>query len=149
MGKDFDVIVIGSGMSGGWAAKEFCERGFKTLVIERGRVVKHIKDYPTAWKNPWDFEYRGTLPRETIEKNPVISRCYAFNESTEHFFVKDNEHPYKQVKPFDWIRGYQVGGKSLMWARQVKRWSKNEFKSSSRDTSNDPRFNHFSHCAIY
>jgi choline dehydrogenase-like flavoprotein len=133
MGKDFDVIVIGSGMSGGWAAKEFCERGFKTLVIERGRDVKHIKDYPTAWKNPWDFEYRGTLPRETIEKNPVISRCYAYNEATEHFFVKDNEHPYKQAKPFDWIRGYQVGGKSLLWARQVQRWSKNEFKSSSRD----------------
>ena len=133
MNMDFDVIIIGSGMSGGWAAKEFCEKGFKTLVIERGKDVKHIKDYPTAWKNPWDFEYKGYLPKETTNKNPVVSRCYAFNEATEHFFVKDNEHPYKQVKPFDWIRGYQVGGKSLMWARQVQRWSKNEFKSSSRD----------------
>ncbi len=133
MNMDFDVIIIGSGMSGGWAAKEFCEKGFKTLVIERGKDVKHIKDYPTAWKNPWDFEYKGYLPKETANKNPVVSRCYAFNEATEHFFVKDNEHPYKQVKPFDWIRGYQVGGKSLMWARQVQRWSKNEFKSSSRD----------------
>ena len=105
----------------------------QTLVIERGKDVKHIKDYPTAWKNPWDFEYKGYLPKETTNKNPVVSRCYAFNEATEHFFVKDNEHPYKQVKPFDWIRGYQVGGKSLMWARQVQRWSKNEFISSSRD----------------
>ena len=138
MNTDFDVIVIGSGMSGGWAAKEFCEKGFKTLVIERGKDVKHIKDYPTAWKNPWDFEYKGYLPKETTNKNPVVSRCYAFNEATEHFFVKDNEHPYKQVKPFDWIRGYQVGGKSLMWARQVQRWSKNEFISSSRDKYSIP-----------
>ena len=138
MNTDFDVIVIGSGMSGGWAAKEFCEKGFKTLVIERGKDVKHIKDYPTAWKNPWDFEYKGYLPKATTNENPVVSRCYAFNEATEHFFVKDNEHPYKQVKPFDWIRGYQVGGKSLMWARQVQRWSKNEFISSSRDKYSIP-----------
>ena len=85
MNMDFDVIIIGSGMSGGWAAKEFCEKGFKTLVIERGKDVKHIKDYPTAWKNPWDFEYKGYLPKETTNKNPVVSRCYAFNEATEHF----------------------------------------------------------------
>ena len=116
-GKDkntFDAIVIGSGMSGGWAAKELCEKGLKTLVLERGRNVVHIKDYPTATMDPWQFPHRNTLPREILEANPVVSKCYAFHEDTLHFFVKDNEHPYVQIKPFDWIRGYQVGGKSLL-----------------------------------
>jgi choline dehydrogenase-like flavoprotein len=125
--------VIRSGMSGGWAAKELCDNGIKTLVLERGRMVKHQKDYPTAMKNPWDFPHRGTIPWEIREKNPVVSRCYAFGEATEHFFVKDTEHPYGQEKPVDWIRGYQVGGKSLLWARQVQRWSKYDFEGPYRD----------------
>ena len=129
----FDAIVIGSGISGGWAAKELCEQGLKTLVLERGRNVEHKKDYPTAMKNPWEFTHRGQLPLAMEKENPIISKCYAFDESAQHFFVKDKEHPYVQQKPFDWIRGYQVGGKSLMWARETQRWSKYEFEAPQRD----------------
>ncbi|MBL0084199.1 MAG: GMC family oxidoreductase [Saprospiraceae bacterium] len=129
----FDVIVIGAGMSGSWAAKEFCEKGFKTLLLERGKNVRHVKDYPTANLYPWDLKHRGRLSFEVIKENPVASKCYAFREDTLHFFVKDKEHPYVQQKPFDWIRGYQVGGKSLMWARQTQRWSKYDFEGPGRD----------------
>lgn len=129
----YDAIVIGSGMSGGWAAKELCDNGLKTLVLERGREVKHLDDYPTATKNPWDFPLRGRLPLDITAPNPVVDRCYAFGDATKHFFVKDTEHPYVQEKPFDWIRGYQTGGKSLLWARQVQRWSRFEFEAPGRD----------------
>jgi choline dehydrogenase-like flavoprotein len=129
----YDAIVIGSGISGGWAAKELTEKGLKTLVLERGRDVVHLKDYPTATKNPWDFELRGELPAKLLKENPVVARCYAFGASTEHFFVKDKEHEYQQEKPFDWIRAYQVGGKSLLWARQTQRWSKYDFMGPARD----------------
>jgi choline dehydrogenase-like flavoprotein len=129
----FDAIVIGSGISGGWAAKELCDHGIKTLVLERGRNIQHKKDYPTAMKSPWDFPHRGRLPEKITRENPVISRCYAFDETAQHFFVKDKDHPYIQEKPFDWIRGYQVGGKSLMWARETQRWSEFEFEAPLRD----------------
>ncbi|SEO24377.1 Choline dehydrogenase [Mucilaginibacter gossypiicola] len=129
----FDAIVIGSGISGGWAAKELCEKGLKTLVLERGRNVTHLKDYPTATKNPWDFPHRGHLPEVIKNENPIAGKCYAFSEATTHFFVKDKEHPYVQEKPFDWIRGYQVGGKSLLWARQTQRWSRFDFEGPARD----------------
>jgi choline dehydrogenase-like flavoprotein len=129
----FDAIVIGSGMSGGWAAKEFCEKGLKTLLLERGRDVKHLKDYPTTNMMPWEFKHRGQVPYEIAKDNPVITRCYAFKEDAMHFFVKDTEHPYVQDKPFDWIRGYQVGGKSIMWARQTQRWSDFDFEGPARD----------------
>jgi choline dehydrogenase-like flavoprotein len=129
----FDAIVIGSGISGGWAAKELCENGLKTLVLERGRAVKHVTDYPTAMKNPWDFKYRGALPIEQVNENPIVEKCYAYEDATQHFFVKDNEHPYIQEKPFDWIKGYQEGGKSLIWARQTQRWSRFEFEAPARD----------------
>ena len=129
----YDAIVIGSGISGGWAAKELCEKGLKTLVLERGKNVEHLKDYPTASKHPWEFDHRGRLPLAVTTNNPVVSKCYAFEEATEHFFVKDNDHPYVQDKPFDWIRGYQVGGKSLLWARQTQRWSKFDFEGPARD----------------
>jgi choline dehydrogenase-like flavoprotein len=132
-GNSFDAIVIGSGMSGGWAAKEFTEKGLKTLVLERGREVRHLKDYPTTNKYPWEFEHRGEIPLEIREANPVVTRCYAFKEDAAHFFVKDTEHPYVQDKPFDWIRGYQVGGKSLLWARQTQRWSDFDFEGPARD----------------
>lgn len=131
--NSYDAIVIGSGISGGWAAKELTEKGLKTLVLERGRDVVHLKDYPTATKNPWDFEHRGDLPAKLLKENPVVARCYAFGESTEHFFVKDKDHEYQQEKPFDWIRAYQVGGKSLLWARQTQRWSKYDFMGPERD----------------
>lgn len=129
----FDAIVIGSGMSGGWAAKEFCDHGLKTLVLERGRDVKHLKDYPTTTMMPWEFKHLGQVPFEVARDNPVVSRCYAFREDAMHFFVKDTEHPYVQGKPFDWIRGYQVGGRSIMWARQTQRWSNFDFEGPARD----------------
>ncbi|MCU0381826.1 MAG: GMC family oxidoreductase, partial [Chitinophagaceae bacterium] len=131
--RQFDVIVIGSGISGGWAAKEFCEKGLKTLVLERGRDVQHLKDYPTTNMMPWEFEHRGEVPHDIQKDNPVVSRCYAFREDAMHFFVKDTDHPYVQDKPFDWIRGYQVGGKSLLWARQTQRWSEYDFEGPARD----------------
>ncbi|QMU29010.1 GMC oxidoreductase [Adhaeribacter radiodurans] len=131
--RTFDAIVIGSGISGGWSAKELTGRGLRTLVLERGRDVKHIKDYPTTFKNPWEFPHLGQIPKELRDANPIASRCYAFNEDAAHFFIKDNEHPYVQEKPFDWIRGYQVGGKSLMWARGTQRWSQYDFDGPARD----------------
>lgn len=131
--RTFDAIVIGSGISGGWAAKELTERGLKTLVLERGRDVKHNIDYPTTNMMPWEFKHRGQIPQDIQEANPVVSRCYAFKEDAMHFFVKDNDHPYVQEKPFDWIRGYQVGGKSLLWARQTQRWSDFDFTGPARD----------------
>ncbi|TAE32215.1 MAG: GMC family oxidoreductase [Cytophagales bacterium] len=129
----FDAIVVGSGISGGWAAKELTGKGLRTLVLERGRDVQHVTDYPTTMMQPWEFEHRNQLTREVREANPIISKCYAFYEGTEQFFVKDAEHPYVQAKPFDWIRGYQVGGKSLMWARQTQRWSDFDFDGPARD----------------
>jgi choline dehydrogenase-like flavoprotein len=129
----FDAIVIGSGISGGWAAKELCDHGLKTLVLERGRDVKHVKDYPTTSMNIWEFRHRGRMPIKVEKENPIVSRCYAYGEATDHFFVKDNQHPYVQEKPFDWIRGYQVGGKSLLWARATQRWSKFDFEGAVRD----------------
>ena len=128
----YDAIVIGSGISGGWAAKELCDLGVKTLVLERGRNIEHIKDYPTATKGPWEFEHHTQEPLQVTKDNPVISKCYAYGEDTHHFFVKDAEHPYIQEKPFDWIRGYQVGGKSIMWGRACQRWSDFEFSAPQR-----------------
>ena len=131
--NSYDTIVIGAGMSGGWAAKEFSEQGFKTLLLERGPNVEHLKNYPTTNMQPWEFKHRGRLTSKEIKDNPIVSRCYAFREDAKHFFVKDKEHPYGQEKPFDWIRGYQVGGKSIMWARQVQRWSTFDFEGPLRD----------------
>jgi choline dehydrogenase-like flavoprotein len=129
----YDAIVIGSGISGGWAAKELTGKGLRTLVLERGRDVRHVTDYPTTMMQPWEFDHRGQLTKEVKDANPIISKCYAFYEGTQQFFVKDAEHPYIQGKPFDWIRGYQVGGKSLMWARQTQRWSDFDFEGPARD----------------
>lgn len=131
--RTYQAIVVGSGISGAWAAKELCDLGVKTLMIERGPDVKHLKDYPTTNMLPHEFPHRGQLTEKIKEENPVISKCYAFREDAMHFFVKDAEHPYVQEKPFDWIRGYQVGGKSLMWARQVQRWSDFDFEGPARD----------------
>jgi choline dehydrogenase-like flavoprotein len=130
--NSFDAIVIGSGISGGWAAKELCEKGLKTLVLERGRNVEHQKDYPTATKNPWEFLHRGRMSRDFLSANPLISKAAGFAEDTAHFFIQDKDHPYVQEKPFDWIRGYQVGGKSLTWGRACQRWSAYEFTAPER-----------------
>lgn len=126
----YDAIVIGSGISGGWAAKELCEKGLKTLVLERGRDVKHIADYPTAMMNPWDFEHRGQVPLDV--RNQYSSRSF-MREETLHWAVKPDEQPFIQEKPFTWTRGYHVGGKSLLWARQTQRWSNYDFEGPQRD----------------
>ena len=131
--RTYDAIVIGSGISGGWVAKELTDRKLHTLLLERGRDVKHNVDYPTATTMPWEFEHRNQLPLEVRNANPIISKCYAFYEGTTQFFVKDAEQHYVQDKPFDWIRGYQVGGKSLMWARMTQRWSDYDFEGPARD----------------
>lgn len=131
--NSYDAIVIGSGISGGWAAKELCEKGARTLLLERGRNVEHIKDYPTATKAPWEFKHRGQMTKEFLQENPLISKAAGYGEDNAHFFIKDKDHPYVQEKPFDWIRGYQVGGKSLTWGRACQRWSQNEFSSPARD----------------
>lgn len=132
-GHHFDAIVIGSGISGGWAAKELCEKGLKTLVLERGRPVEHIKDYPTANLSRWELPHRGQITAETRRLHPLISRAAGYDETTQHFFVKDSDHPYIQEKPFDWVRGYQVGGKSLTWGRACARWSPYDFRMPERD----------------
>ncbi|WP_247231405.1 GMC oxidoreductase [Telluribacter sp. SYSU D00476] len=129
----YDAIVIGSGISGGWAAKELCEKGLKTLVLERGRDVKHVTDYPTANLNPWEFGHRGQVPLEIRKQNPVNSRGGLYSEATLHFAIKDDEQPFVEDKPFRWTRGYHVGGKSLLWARQTQRWSQYDFDGPARD----------------
>lgn len=129
--RTYDAIVIGSGISGGWAAKELCESGLKTLVLERGRDVRHPVDYPTAMLNPWDFDFRLNNTVADIQKSPIQST--GFDESTKHFYVQDDEHPYTQQKPFNWFRGYQVGGRSLIWGRQCYRLSDLDFDANSKD----------------
>ncbi|HEU4576473.1 MAG TPA: GMC family oxidoreductase [Chitinophagaceae bacterium] len=128
----YDAIVVGSGISGGWAAKEFCEKGFKTLVLERGRQVEHIKDYPTATMAPWEFQHRGTITEQMRKEQHIQVRGFC-NETNKHFFVNDLDHPYTQVKPYDWIRGYHVGGRSLMWGRQCYRWSDLDFEANAKE----------------
>ena len=131
----YDAIVIGSGISGGWAAKELTEKGLKTLVLERGRMVKHVTDYPTMSFNPWDFKYAGQTPLAEIEKHYAKqSRTgYTINEQWKHWFVKDDEHPYTEVKRFGWMRGYHVGGRSITWGRQSYRWSDLDFEANAKD----------------
>nr|WP_293844995.1 GMC family oxidoreductase [uncultured Arsenicibacter sp.] len=127
----YDAIVIGSGISGGWAAKELCEKGLKTLVLERGRDVQHVTDYPTAMKNPWEFPHRGTVPLATREQYGNI-RSF-MREETVHWAIKPDEQPFVEEKPFTWTRGYHVGGKSLLWARQTQRLSDFDFEGPARD----------------
>lgn len=130
----YDAIVVGTGISGGWAAKELCEQGFKTLVLERGRMVRHIKDYPTMNMDPWDFEFKGQLPREEEKKQLKQARTgYTTNAAHNHFFVNDLEHPYNETKRFDWMRGYHVGGRSLMWGRQSYRLSDFDFEANEKE----------------
>lgn len=128
--RTYDAIVIGSGASGGWAAKELCDKGLKTLMLERGREVKHIKDYPTASRAPWEFDYRGTVP---VEKRKDYQGSRFIREETLHWALKDDEQPFIQEKPFRWFRGYHMGGKSLLWARQTQRWSDFDFEGPARD----------------
>jgi len=129
----YDAIVIGSGISGGWAAKELTEKGLKVLLLERGRNIEHIKDYTTAMKKPWEFEHRGRLTEEQKRTHPVQMRDYPYQEFNESFWVNDLDCPYTEVKRFDWYRGFHVGGKSLMWGRQSYRFSDINFEDNLKD----------------
>lgn len=129
----YDAIVVGSGISGGWAAKELTEKGLKVLMLERGRNIEHVKDYVNTNKDPWDFPHRGGRTQEMIMNYPVLKRDYPLNETNLDFWVKDKECPYTEVKRFDWFRGYHVGGRSLMWGRQSYRWSDLDYEANLKD----------------
>ncbi|HEX7904279.1 MAG TPA: GMC family oxidoreductase [Chitinophagaceae bacterium] len=129
----YDAIIVGSGISGGWAAKELCEKGLKVLVLERGRNVEHIKDYPTATTPTWEFKHRLNLTQEDKQRNFVQSRHYSYKEDNKHFYINDQENPYAETKRFDWIRGDIVGGRSLLWARATYRWSDLYFEANLKD----------------
>lgn len=129
----YDAIVIGSGISGGWAAKELTEKGLKTIMLERGRNVEHVKDYPAATKHPWEFPHRGGKTQQMIEDYPVLNRDYPLNEKNLDFWVNEKESPYVEVKRFDWYRGYHVGGRSLMWGRQSYRLGDLDFEANLKD----------------
>ena len=130
---DFDAIVVGSGMSGGHAAKEFCEKGYKTLVLDRGKPINH-GSYETEFKAPWDMEFRGKAhPENLIEEQFIQKQCYAVDDYTKHHFINDKENPYEQEKEFTWIRSSKVGGKSLLWARQTYRWSNLDYEANKLD----------------
>jgi len=130
----YDAIVVGTGISGGWAAKELCEKGFKTLVLERGRMVKHVADYPTMNDDPWDYKFKGQVPREEAKRQKKQARTgYTVNQASKHWFVDDIKHPYNEMKRFDWMRGYHVGGRSIMWGRHSYRLSDLDFTANLKD----------------
>lgn len=130
----YDAIVIGTGVSGGWAAKELCEKGLKTLVLERGRMVRHIEDYPTMNKDPWDYKFKGRQTREEEKRQEKQARTgYTTKKVTSHWFVDDIKHPYSEVKRFDWMRGYHVGGRSIMWGRQSYRLGDIDFEANKKE----------------
>ncbi|RNI36200.1 GMC family oxidoreductase [Hanamia caeni] len=129
----YDAIVIGSGISGGWAAKELTEKGLKTIMLERGKNIEHVKDYVNATKGPWEFAHRGGRTQEMIKDYPVLRRDYPLNEMNLDWWVDEKESPYTEVKRFDWFRGYHVGGRSLLWGRQCYRWSDFDFEANAKD----------------
>ena len=129
----YDAIVIGSGISGGWAAKELTEKGLKTIMLERGKNIEHITGYVSANKAPWEFEHRLTRTQKMIADYPVLKRDYSLSEANLDYWVNEKESPYKETKPFDWFRGYHVGGRSLMWGRQSYRWSDFDFEANAKD----------------
>lgn len=129
----FDAIVVGTGISGGWAAKELTQKGLKTLVLERGRDVKHQVDYPTMTKDPWQLPLGGQLSEEEIKLYPIQSRTNWVNQANKHWWVNDLENPYTEVKPFDWIRGYHAGGRSLMWGKQTYRLADLDFEANKKE----------------
>jgi len=134
MKTNYDAIVVGTGISGGWAAKELCEKGLKTLVLERGRMVKHVEDYPTMNDDPWDYKTGDVITQETLKTQKKQSRTgYTTTESSKHFFVDDIEHPYNETNRFDWMRGYHVGGRSLTWGRQSYRLTDFDFTANLKD----------------
>lgn len=134
MKEVFDAIVVGSGLSGGWAAKELTEKGLKVLLLERGREVRHREDYPTAMMESWEFPHRGRMDLKTRQDYWANVRTgYTANEEHRHFFTRDVDFPYEEEKPFTWVRGYQTGGRSLMWGRHSYRWSDLDFEANARE----------------
>lgn len=131
--QTYDAIVVGSGISGGWAAKELTEKGLKVLLLERGRNIEHIKDYENATQNPWQVPHRGRNTQEMIQAHPVLRRDYVLNEMNLNYWVDEAESPYVEEKPFDWYRGYHVGGRSLMWGRQSYRLSELDFEANAKE----------------
>lgn len=129
----YDAIIIGSGITGGWAAKELCEKGLKVLMLERGRNVEHIKDYPTATKAPWEFPHRLNLSEADRKQNYVQARHWSYREDNKHFYINDSQNPYEEIKRFDWIRGDVFGGRSLLWSRACYRWSDLDFEANLKD----------------
>lgn len=129
----YDAIVVGSGISGGWAAKELCEKGLKVLMLERGGPYDHVKDYKTAQKNPWEFEHRGNTTTEQKKKYPVIHRGWAANEAVMDGWANEEDCPYTEIKPFTWWRSYRMGGRSILWGRQSYRFSQMDFESNEKD----------------
>ena len=129
----YDAIVVGSGISGGWAAKELTEKGLKVLMLERGRNIEHVKDYVNATKDIWEFPHRGKPTQKMVEEHPVLKRDYPLNETVLDLWVNDLESPYTEIKRFDWFRGYHVGGRSLMWGRQSYRWNEQDFEENLKD----------------
>jgi choline dehydrogenase-like flavoprotein len=131
--NNYDAIVIGSGISGGWAAKELTEKGLKVLMLERGRNIEHIKDYVNASKEVWEFPHRGMRTQQMIADYPVLKRDYPLNEETLGMWANENDCPYTEIKRFDWFRGYHVGGRSLLWGRQSYRHSKMDFEANAKE----------------
>src|SRR3984885_8531915 len=129
----YDAIVIGSGISGGGAAKELTQKGLKTIMLERGRDIVHIKDYVNATKAPWEFPHRGGRTQKMIDDYPVLKRDYPLNETNLDYWASDKDSPYTEIKRFDWFRGYHVGGRSLMWGRQSYRWADFNFEENAKD----------------
>lgn len=129
----YDAIVIGSGISGGWAAKELCEKGLKTIMLERGRDIKHVTDYKNATKEAWDYPHRGRPTNQMKADYPVLKRDYPLNETNLDYWVDEKESPYTEIKRFDWFRGYHVGGRSLMWGRQSYRLSDFDFEANAKE----------------
>ena len=129
----FDAIVVGSGISGGWAAKELTERGLRVLMLERGKDVEHVKDYVNARKAPWEYPHRGGRTRAMEEAYPVLKRDYPLSEKNLDWWVNEKDSPYTEVKRFDWYRGYHVGGRSLTWGRQSYRLSDLDFEANAKD----------------
>jgi len=130
---NFDAIVVGSGISGGWAAKELAEKGLKVVMLERGRNIEHIKDYVNANKERWEYPHRGAATQQMKDEHPVLRRDYPLNEETKGMWVDEKESPYTEDKRFDWYRGYHVGGRSLLWGRQSYRWNKWDFEANGKE----------------
>src|SRR5882762_11285489 len=129
----YDAIVVGSGISGGWAAKELCEKGLKVIMLERGQNIEHVKDYTQTNKAPWEFPHRGKAPLKLVDEYPVLKRDYPLNEINTDWWASDKDCPYTEVKRFDWFRGYHVGGRSLMWGKQSYRLSDFDFEANAKE----------------